>query len=240
MQKQHVMKKRTALAVRSGVAVVATALTLGVLPTALASATTPKVNVRVEGASKTLLAATSVQTNTGWVVKGGHGSGKCPATSAQGALNDATHGRWAGKWYPSYGNGEWEIMSILGEKPPSTSQWWEMFVNGAAAQAGACATNLKPGDRILFALVGGNGEDAIGVTAPTHVTSGKRFAVKVVYYVGAKHHALAGATVKLGTHSAKTNSSGIAKLTVYSTGKRTLTVSKHGYVRNEAIVRVAA
>lgn len=238
MQKQHLMKARTALAARTGATLAVAAVTFGLLPAAPAAATTPKVNVRVEGASKTLLAATPVQTKTGWVVKGGDGSGKCPSTSAQGALNDATHGRWAGKWYASYG--EWQIMRILGEKPASSSQWWEMFVNGSEAQAGACATKLKPGDRILFALVGGDGENAIGATAPTHAKEGKPFTVKVVYYTGTKHHALAGATVRLGGHSAKTNSSGIAKLTAYSTGKKTVDVSKHGYVRNEAIVRVGA
>ena len=75
-------------------------------------------------------------------------AGKCSATSAQGALNVATHGNWKGKWYSSYH--EYFITGILGDNETSKKYYWGLYVNGKLASKGACDIKLKSGDKLLF------------------------------------------------------------------------------------------
>ena len=69
-------------------------------------------------------------------------------TSAQGALNVATHGNWKGKWYSSYH--EYFITGILGDNETSKKYYWGLYVNGKPASKGACEIKLKSGDKLLF------------------------------------------------------------------------------------------
>lgn len=149
MQKKQVVK--------AGVATLGAALALATAQvatatTARAGAAGPKVTVTVKGKSKVLLATKTVQPGSGWITKGGVPSGKCPADSAQGALNVATHGSWKGKWYSSYN--EYYITEILGDSETGKKYYWALFVNGKTASKGACDINLKSGDRLLFKVKG--------------------------------------------------------------------------------------
>jgi hypothetical protein len=87
------MKRRSFLALGGA------SLALAVAP---AVAFAAKVSVRIEGATRTLQAVRTVSTPSGSITKFGAPSGACPAASALGALNTATHGRWKGKFYASY------------------------------------------------------------------------------------------------------------------------------------------
>ncbi len=87
----------------------------------------------------------------GWITKGGTPSGKCPASSAAGALNAATHGRWTGKYFTSVGG--IFITSILGVKPPAKTDFWSVFVNGKSSNKGVCGVKLRAGERLLFKIV---------------------------------------------------------------------------------------
>lgn len=139
------MKMRLVL---KAVAAVAAAALITV-PAALAAASKPAaVSVRIEGKSKTLLAATNVTVSSGSITRGGAPAGKCPAESAQGALNVATHGHWTGKWDSSYK--EYFITGILGDNETGKKYYWGLYVNGKAASKGACDVTLKTGDKILF------------------------------------------------------------------------------------------
>jgi hypothetical protein len=133
------------IAIRSALAAGVAALVM--VPAALAAAPMT-VTVQVQGKSKTLLAATSVKVGSGSITKGGAPAGKCPADSAQGALNVATHGRWSGKWYASYN--EYLITTILGTSETGKKYYWGFYVNGKAASKGACDVKLKAGDKIVF------------------------------------------------------------------------------------------
>ncbi len=87
--------------VKVGAAALGTAMALAMAQIATAAApraasAAPKVTVTVIGKSKTLLATEAVQTEPGWITRGGAPTGKCSAESAQGALNTATHGDWKG------------------------------------------------------------------------------------------------------------------------------------------------
>ena len=137
------MKKK--IAIRSALA--AGAAVLVMVPAAVAASGTT-VTVQVQGQSKTLLAATSVTLGSGSVTKGGVAAGKCPADTAQGALNVATHGHWNGKWYASYN--EYYITGILGENETGKKYYWGLYVNGKLASKGACDVKLTSGEKILF------------------------------------------------------------------------------------------
>ncbi len=82
---------------------------------ALAASSGPAVTVQIKSLTKTLLKPTTEHGEKGWITKGGTPNGKCSGNSAAGALDAATHGKWAGKYYSSVGG--IFVTSILGVKP---------------------------------------------------------------------------------------------------------------------------
>ena len=207
-----------------------------IAPASALAAGGTSVTVRVEGLKRTLLAPTVVHTKTGWITKAGTPRGQCPATSATGALDVATHHRWNG----NYGSVGLAITSILGETHTFTSPYyWSVWVDGKFAQSGACQLKLHRGEQVLFAAVSDtfNGYPLVIVT-PRTASTGKAFTVKVDY-VGktGKLVPLAGATVSVAGHSGKTDSHGTVPLTAHHAGLYTLKADKPGYIR-AAPVRV--
>lgn len=140
--------------IKAGAAALGTTLALATAQiataaTARASAVVgPKVTITVQGRTKTLLATTTVRGRTGSITRGGAPAGKCPADSAQGALNVATHGHWKGSWYASYH--EYFITGILGDDETSKKYYWALYVNGKSSSKGACDVKLKTGEKLLF------------------------------------------------------------------------------------------
>jgi hypothetical protein len=135
----------------------ALALACGAIaPTALGSAgahvgaSGPTVTVQIKTRTKTLLRPTPVHGEKGWITKGGTPTGKCSGSSAAGALDVATHGRWSGKYYSSVGG--IFIMSIDGVKPTG-SDYWSVFVNNKSSSNGICAIKLHAGQHLLFKVV---------------------------------------------------------------------------------------
>ncbi len=123
-----------------------------VVPGASAASGTT-VTVRVQGRHRTLLRSTRVTLAAGSVTRGGVAPGKCPARTAQGALNVATHGHWKGSWYASYR--EYYITTILGDRETSKHYYWGLYVNGKLASKGACDLKLKSGEQLLFKVTKG-------------------------------------------------------------------------------------
>jgi hypothetical protein len=113
---------------------------------ALAASSGPAVSVQIKTATKTLKQVT-VHGEKGSITKGGTPRGKCPGNSAAGALDAATNGKWAGKYYSSVGS--IFITSILGVKPTG-SHYWELIVNGKVSSKGACSVSLKAGEKLVF------------------------------------------------------------------------------------------
>ncbi len=140
--------------IKAGVATLGTALALATAQVATAATARsaavagPKVSITIKGKTKTLLATETVQGRSGSITRGGAPSGKCPADSAQGVLNVATHGNWTGKWYSSYD--EYFITGILGDSETTKKYYWGVYVNGKASSKGACEIKLKSGDKLLF------------------------------------------------------------------------------------------
>ena len=145
--------KAGAAALGMTVALAAAQIATAATPRASSAAAGPKVSVAIVGKSKTLLAAKTVQTKTGWITRGGAPSGKCSATSAQGALNVATRGNWQGKWYASYH--EYYITRILADTETSKKYYWGLYVNGKSSSKGACDVKLKTGDKVVFKVTKG-------------------------------------------------------------------------------------
>ena len=127
----------------------AVVLALAASSVALAAGSGPAVTVQIKSPSKTLLKPTSVHGEKGWITKGKTPRGKCPGSSAAGALDAATHGKWTGKYFASV-SGIF-VTSILGVKPTG-SGFWELVINGKPASKGICAVKLHAGERVLFKI----------------------------------------------------------------------------------------
>jgi hypothetical protein len=119
---------------------------------AFAASSGPAVTVQVKSLTKTLLKPTTAHGEKGSITKGGTPKGKCPGTSAAGALDAATHGKWTGKYYASVGG--IFVTSIDGVKPTG-SDFWGVYVNGKASNSGICAVKLKSGEKLLFKITNG-------------------------------------------------------------------------------------
>ncbi len=118
---------------------------------ALAAGSGPSVSVQVKSTTKTLLEPTTVHGEKGWITKGGTPHGKCSGSSAAGALDAATHGKWTGRYYASVGG--IFITSILGVKPTGQNAYWGIYVNGKSASSGVCGIKLRAGQKLLFKIV---------------------------------------------------------------------------------------
>jgi hypothetical protein len=199
--------------------------------TPAASALAARVTVRVEGKARTLLAPTVVRTGGGSVTKFGAPSGKCSASSATGALDLATHHRWAGKWYSSFG--DYFVTGILGESyATSTTYSWGIWINNRLATSGACGIKLRPGDQLLFASEPTKTQDPIALIAPARAVTGHTFTVKVVAYsTSGKATPLAGALVSVNGHGGKTGKRGTVPLTPNKPGSFVLNATHAGYIR---------
>lgn len=196
-----------------------------------------RVTVRVQGATKALLAPKPVKTGSGSITKAGAPAGACPSSSAAGALNVATHGRWGATWYSSFN--DYLINSILGSKA-SGNFYWGIWVNNRYATTGACEIKLRAGDQLLFAVDSvKQHEHPLGIS--TVSTAAGSFTVKVVAYSDAgKATPLAGARVTGRGVSATTNRSGLATITVAVGHRASVTAGKRSYIRTAPLTLGAA
>lgn len=110
----------------------------------LAHAAAPaKVSVRVESLTGTLAARTVTTTRTP-VSKDG-GAHSCTGTSAAGALELATAGRWSATWFDGLG---YALDAAYGVRAAGFD-YWALWINGRASMTGLCDTELQPGDEVL-------------------------------------------------------------------------------------------
>lgn len=120
-----------------------------IAPTAAQAAGAPAaVTVRAEGVSETKLPPTEVTTDATPVVKDGNSEHSCSGFSAAGALDLATGGEWAGKWFSGLG---YSVETIKGETFSfSQKYYWSFWLNYKLATSGICETELSSGDTVLF------------------------------------------------------------------------------------------
>ena len=200
--------------------------------------TLPKVHVRIEGRSKTLLLNKAVRPNGKRVRRDGH---TCRGNTLLDPFNVATKGRWSGTWYSGLG---WDINRALGETESytKTGHYYDLFVNNVSASEGLCSLTIHRGEHILLAAVPDTGtEFPTGITAPATATKGKALTMHVVLYnAKGRPHSLKGATVTGGGVKATTNNKGSATIVPAHTGRLVLTASAKGEIRSESVVQVAS
>ncbi|HEX8053807.1 MAG TPA: hypothetical protein VF517_12510 [Thermoleophilaceae bacterium] len=173
------MKLRT-LAVMAALAV------LGALAPAGAQAV--KVNVRVEGKSRTLLER-NVDTFVHPVTADASGPHKCDGTNAgasttpgptlTGAFDDAAKKEsldWAGSWSQSF---EDFLIDRVGPDAATSSQFWGTVLNFRDTDAGGCQVKVVEGDQVLIAF-DSFGKTKLRLTGPRGTRSGRAFALTVV------------------------------------------------------------
>jgi hypothetical protein len=84
----------------------------------------------------------------------------------------------AGTWHPQFGA---TFTSIAGESvafDPASNRFLVEYENGQPTQLGACADDIVPGDRVLFAYGTGN-EPLLDLTGPATARPGETIAVRV-------------------------------------------------------------
>lgn len=226
------------MSVRTTIALAGASLALAAVPAAAApaaaapasAASGTNVSVRVEGVSRSLLAPTTVHTHSGSVTTGGTPAGVCPATSAAGALDVATHHHWSGKYSAGLGIA---VNTILGETDKFTaSHYWSIYVDNAYATKGICDLKLHAGEQILFAAVPVKGSvSLLGLTGPSKVTAGRTFSLKVVVY-NAKGKAKPVAGVKVSGAAKPSNAHGLVTVTESRRGTAHFTAAGKGFIRS--------
>jgi hypothetical protein len=218
------------------------ALAAGLAAASPAIAAPADGSVRIEGVADTLVPRTQLRTTTAPVVKDGVHA--CSGTSAAGALELATGGRWTGTWFHPFG---YSVEQILGESHVFPEpDYFALWINNRAAQEGICgaSSELQSGDEVLFFVdrcefdpVARGCANApvlpLGLRVPRTVRPGVPFAATVVEYAatGAPSPA-AGATVSGGDAPATTNAGGVASATVGAAGERRLRATKPGRARS--------
>ncbi len=199
-----------------------------------AAPTTPTAYVRIEGAKATLLSQTLVRTRAGDRVRG-HA---CSDTSAAGALDRATHGKWSGSYDAKFG--DYLVSTIEGEAPTGNN-FWTLFVNGRTSSTGACETPVHSGDHVLWFDCHADANfnctnNPLALTAPALVQRGHRITAHVTQIDGAGHGTpMDGATVRGGGVGGSSDSGGVVHLSPHTAGTITLEARKPGATPSDPV-----
>lgn len=231
--------------------------TLAVLTTALACAPAygaASVNVRVEGATKTIFEG-KVTTDGHNLSKDASGQHPCdgsnggafpaPGPTITAALDDASKKGgfdWTASWDEGYGD---FFVNDIGPDKKTSSRYWTLALNAIPASVGGCQSRVADGDDVLFYYGGGDIDTVLRASGPKKVRVGKRFHVKalavkttfdsVTFAPTTTVKPIRGARVG----GVKTNSKGIATLRYRKAGVKRLKARKTGTVRsNQVRVRV--
>jgi hypothetical protein len=209
------------------------------VPGGASAAGPPKVFVRIEGATKTVLSQTSVQTTTATQVKGS----PCSGSSVAGALDVATHGHWSGTFSTNSFGSDFFVKTILGETP-SGNDFWDLWVNGQASTTGACLTApplLSTGDRVLWFHCVADASfnctnNPLSLTAPASARAGRKLTVSVVQLDGAgRSKPFAGATVSGAGVTVVTGSAGRATFVPKVAGTLVLQARRTGATPSDPV-----
>ncbi len=196
------------------------------------------VNVRIEGATSTLVPRTAVRTDATAVNKDGNPAHTCSGTGAAGALEKATGGDWSGPWFDGLG---YSVQTIKGEAHIFPApEYFALWINNRATSEGICGTTteLQQGDDVLF-FVDRCVSDPVtflctnapvlplGLTSPRTVAPGMPFRVSVVEYApDGTPTPVGGATVTGGDAPVTTDAAGNTNVTVSAGGSFSLRATK--------------
>jgi hypothetical protein len=197
------------------------ALAMAGLAAPAAQAAAPaKVTVRAEAPGRTLV-STTLTTTRAKVVKDGDAAHSCSGTSAAGALEQATGGRWRASWFDGLG---YAVDAIGGVSAPADfSAYWTLWVNGRASTTGVCDTELKAGDEVLEFLCTSTADFSSCENLPLALEARRvhlgKVTLKVVRLKGdGTSEPVAGATIRGGTKVVRSDRGGTAVVTLDAPG----------------------
>jgi hypothetical protein len=210
------------------------ALTAAVVAAAPAVAAPATVNLRVEGATRTIFDA-SVTTDGHAIEQDKAGPQPCdgtnnganpsPGPTVTSALDNAL--AWDGTWSNSLK--DFQIKRV-GPDASTTTKFWGLVLNFKQLQVGGCQQQVKVGDQVLIAYDLFSKKHLLKLTGPSSATSGQKFKVKVVD--GQNNQPVAGA--KIGV--AKTNAQGVATTSFRGAGRAVLKATKADSIRSNALI----
>jgi hypothetical protein len=209
------------------------ALAVTSLAAASAAAAGPAtVDVRVVGLRGPIAEAV-VTTTTRKVVK--DGTHACSGTSAAGALQLATGGRWTASWFDGLG---YSIDAVEGVRP-ALPDYWTLWINDRASTTGLCDTELQDGDDVLaFVCTDADpatyacGNRPLGLIAPRSAR-GRTVTVRTVAYADDGSAVPApGATVAGGVRSVRSDARGVARVQLRPEGQTALVATRAGDVQS--------
>jgi len=214
--------------------------TLAVLPVAASATAAPiDVSLRIEGRTTTIYEGplrTDVRAVNGGDGSGAHqcGSGR---PSVGGALADvaAVGGfDWRGTWNPDFQ--DFFVERIGADKSSTASaSFWAVLVDWRYS-GGACATDLDPGDQILWAYDTAFRPLLLSLTGPARVAVGEPFAVAVRDgWVRADSGADGGPVAGAQVGGAATDGAGRAVLSFDSPGLQRLKAERSDAIRSNAL-----
>jgi hypothetical protein len=212
-----------------------------VLVAAPAHAAPTKVNVRVEGATKTLFEG-NVVTDIRQVQGDATGPHKCdgtnggasttPTTTLTTAFSDAMRRggiAWSGSWSNQF---EDFLINAVGGEAATSSQFWGTILNFKDTEVGGCQQPVVKGDQVLLAF-DSFGKAKLELVGPRGLRAGQTLRVRVVDGQAAKP--VKGAKVAGRT----TDSDGFAQFRVTKPGLYRYKATASNSVRsNQLKVRV--
>jgi Fibronectin type III domain len=223
------------------------AIGLAVIVTAVgapnAAAEPVSVNVRVEGAARTIFDGTV--TTDGHVIttpsSGGprtcdgtnNGAHATPVPVATAALDDASRTGAFG-WDGTYGNfgiDDFFLTRIADETADPNSEFWSLYVNRKSSEAGGCQKRVGQGDEVLWARISFLGPPTfpLELRAPGAARTGETVNAQVVD--GETGAPQPGATV----NGSPTGGDGTAALSFAEAGVYRLKAEKPGAIRSNSV-----
>jgi hypothetical protein len=220
----------------------------GALPAALlvlavaappATAAPVSVNLRVEGAARTIFdgpvttdghAITTASSGGPHVCDGTNGGASTtPGPVATAALDDGARSNgfsWDADWNSSFS--DFLVKQVGGESQTST-QFWGYLVNFAFPSVGGCQRKVNQGDEVVWVFDAFSKTSALKLVAPESATTGAPVTVQVVD--GADGSPEAGAIV----NGSATGADGRATLSFAAAGIYRLKAERADAVRSNAV-----
>ena len=203
-----------------------------------AAAAPATVELRVEGAQKTIFEGT-VTTDGHAIEQDRNGPQKCdgtngganptPGATATSALDDAV--AWDGTFSASFSD---FLVNRIGPDAASDTQFWGFAVNSVPGEAGGCQVQVKDGDEVLWAYDLFSKKQFLQLRGPRVVSKGERFRVRVTD-AKANGKPVKGARVR----GVKSNAKGLVTFRATRRGTVRLKATRSGALRsNSLLIRV--
>ncbi len=215
------------------------ALTIAGASATVADAAPVSVNLRVEGASKTIFDGPVTTDGHSISTPSSGGTQPCdgtnagafpsPVPTATAALDDGARLNgftWDADWFSSFS--DFSVKDVAGDAANST-QFWGLIVNFQFSQTGGCTTKVNNGDEVLWVFDAFSKTHVLKLSGPASATTGAPLTVRVVD--GQDGTPAAGATVGGKT----TGADGQATLSFANAGIYKLKAERSDSVRSNAV-----